>query len=60
MLHGSDDLVCPAEEAEKALGRMQSKDKAWVLIEGAYHNLDMDYDKHVWERHFLDWLDERF
>jgi hypothetical protein len=50
MLHGSQDLVCRASDAEGALIKIQSKDKTWVLIDGAYYNLDSDWDKTAFEQ----------
>ena len=60
MLHGSDDPVCSAEAARRALEQMSAKDKTWVQLEGALHDLDMDQYKHEWFAACTDWLLKRF
>jgi Serine aminopeptidase, S33 len=45
MLHGTHDLVCSVDRAKLALDAMPAKDKTWVPIEGAWHDLEFDYDR---------------
>lgn len=56
MVHGTHDLVCEADRAEAALGAMPTRDKTWLPIEGAWHDLEFDYDKELWHARVLDWL----
>jgi alpha-beta hydrolase superfamily lysophospholipase len=60
MLHGSNDPVCSAEAAERALRAIAARDKTWVALEGALHDLDMDMHKADWFAACRKWLDQRF
>jgi alpha-beta hydrolase superfamily lysophospholipase len=56
MLHGACDATCAASVAKEALEAMSSKDKTWVLVSDAKHDLELDNWRDEWFAHSLEWM----
>ena len=52
--------MCNVDAAKDALKAVSSKDKTWVVIDDALHDLDMDDFKDQWFEACSKWLTERF
>lgn len=56
MLHGGCDCTCPSDMAKKALEGMSSRDKTWVLMNDAKHDLELDLWRDDWFAYVLEWM----
>lgn len=59
MLHGACDVTCAASVAQEALQAMASRDKTWVLMEDAKHDLELDLWKDDWFAYVLEWMNRQ-
>jgi hypothetical protein len=56
MLHGACDVTCAASVAKEALEAMNSKDKTWVLMSEAKHDLELDLWRDDWFAYVIEWM----
>ena len=59
MLHGDCDVTCAASVAKEALEGMASRDKTWVLMANAKHDLELDLWRDAWFAYVLEWMNRQ-
>jgi hypothetical protein len=59
MLHGGCDATCAASVAKEALEAMSSRDKTWVLMADAKHDLELDLWRDDWFAYVSEWMNRQ-